>query len=116
MSASNFFPNGSTLGANVTTAGFTGTITSAGPNNKFLVVNTGTAPVFFRISTKTLLANSAVIPSSGSTTPGQMINGGDSYVVGLSNADGAFFPTVANISAVTASGSSLIYVTPVLED
>lgn len=115
MSASNFFPNGSTLALAVTTSGVAGTVTSTQPGNKFLVVNAGTQAVYFRLSTNTLTAASANIPTTGTTSPGQMINGGDSYVIGIPNVDGTVFPTVANIAANVSATSSTLYITPVLQ-
>jgi hypothetical protein len=119
MSATNFYPAGSTLAANVTTSSFQGLVTGNASTNKWMVVNTGTSPVFFRISSNLSLTTSSIaIPTTGSSAPGQMINAGDSIIIGLPTADDnqaqANFVSTANFVATSAAtGTNMVYVTPV---
>ena len=113
--SSNFKPLGATVLANVAATSAQVYVTSSRPVGEWLVTNAGTTDVFFRLSTASSVT--ATIPvTSGTSAPGQLINAGDAYIISLPEADGAGIGAiVANVTvaAVTASGSSQLFITPV---
>jgi hypothetical protein len=115
MSATNFKPLGSTVLANVASTAASVFVTSNQNVGSWLITNAGTTDVFFRLSTNP--ATVAAIPvTSGTSAPGQMINAGDTYVMGLPSADGngsAAFVSNVTVSAVTSTGTSQLFITPV---
>ena len=107
----NFRPNGSTFLCNVSTTSSSVTVTSSGANDSthWLVTNAGSTDCFFRISTNTsIVAN--VPTTAGTSSPGQMINGGDSYIIALPTADGSgenvFVPNVTIAANCYGFGTS----------
>jgi hypothetical protein len=116
--STNFIPNGQTFVCNVTTTSSNVTVTGNGLNSKWLVTNAGTTDCFFRISSSATVVASTPL-TTGTSSPGQMINAGDSYVIGLPTIDG----TGANafVSSVTVAGncagfgtSTQLFITPVI--
>lgn len=116
--STNFKPYGSTVLANVSTTATTVfvTTTQATGAPTWLVTNAGTTDVFFRLSTNAAVV--AAIPvTSGTSAAGQLINAGDAYIVALPEADGDGannFQSNVTVSAVTATGTSQLFITPVL--
>jgi hypothetical protein len=105
---------GATFAANATTVSGVITATWSQPAAYFNITNTGSVPVYYRISTNTV--SSVAIPSAGSSAPGQMINAGDSQTVMIPSVDAngsSLFVTQANIGVITASSSALVYIQPV---
>jgi hypothetical protein len=85
---SNFRPNGPTFVCNVTATASSVTVTAtSGLCNTWLITNAGATDCYFRLSTNpNVIANVPI--TAGTSTPGQMINAGDSYIIGLPVADG----------------------------
>lgn len=111
-----FFPNGPTFAANATTSSGAITITSSSPTGFWSIVNTGSVPVFYRLSINSG-ALTAAIPAPGSSASGQMIAAGDSQIIGLPVADAGGaneIVTQANLAVITATSSALVYVQAVL--
>ena len=109
-----FQPVGPTFAANATTSSGAITMSWTQPAAYLNVTNTGTNPVFYRLSTNTI--SSVAIPSAGSNAPGQMINAGDSQTILIPAADAngsGLFVTQANIAVITPAGYSLVYIQPV---
>ena len=115
MSVPAFTPVGSTFAANATTSTGAITITSNQATAFFNITNTGSVPVFYRLTTNS--SPTAAIPAPGASAPGQMILAGDSQCVQIPAVDvggtNAFVNT-ANIAVITASSSALVYIQPVL--
>ena len=115
MSATNFKPLGACVLANVSTVASSVTVLSNQPVGSWLVTNAGTQDVFFRLSTNAAAVASIPV-TSGTSAPGQMINAGDTYIIGLPSADGngsAGFVSNVTISAMTQSGTSQLFINPV---
>jgi len=116
MSASNFFPAGQTILANAGNVSATVTVTSDIPVNKFLVVNAGAADVYFRLSTNANVT--ATVPiTSNTSAPGQLINAGDSYIIGFPIADFPNTQTYASTAYVAANSfptTGQLYITPIV--
>ena len=116
--STNYVPNGSSWVANVTTTATSiGPITATtGPSAYWLVTNAGTNDVFFRLSTNSAVIATAPV-TSGTSSPGHLINAGDAYIVGLPTADASgmsvFVPNVT-VSAVTLTGTSQLFVGAVI--
>ena len=113
--SNSFKPCGQTVLANVTASASTVYVNSAGPVGEWFITNAGTTDVFFRLSTNAAVV--AAIPvTSGTSAAGQLINGGDNYIISLPEADGngqyGFVSNVA-ISSMTAGGTSQLFITPV---
>ena len=115
MSATNFKPLGQCVLANVSTVASSVTVLSNQNVGSWLITNAGSQDVFFRLSTNAAVTASVPV-TSGTSAPGQMINAGDTYIIGLPSADGngvgAFSANVA-VSAVTQSGTSQLFINPV---
>ena len=115
MSATNFKPCGPCVLGNVTTTASTIFVPSNQPIGAWLVTNAGNNDVFFRLSTDPTVT--AAIPTTTNTSaPGQLINSGDTYIIGLPSADGNGpyqFVTNVAISSMTQTGTSQIFVNPV---
>jgi hypothetical protein len=115
MSATNYKPCGGCVLANVATTASTVYVNSDIPVGAWLVTNAGTNDVFFRLSvTPTITA--AIPVTSGTSSPGQLINAGDTYILGLPSADGngsAQWVSNVAISSMTQTGSSQLFINPV---
>jgi len=115
MSATNFKPAGNCVLSNVASSAATVFVTSTAPVGAWLVTNAGTTDVFFRLSTNAAAVASVPV-TSGTSSSGQLINAGDTYIVSLPYADAggpnAFVSNVA-VSAVTQTGTSQLFINPV---
>ena len=118
MSATNFRPNGSSVLCNVSTTSTTVQVTAtSGLNNAWLVVNAGTTDAFFRISSNAAIT--ATVPvTSGTGSPGQLINSGDAYIVGTPVADGSgdaqfIGPVYVAANCATLGTSTQLFINPV---
>jgi hypothetical protein len=116
MSATNFKPLGACVLANVATTASSVYVTSGDQlAGAWLITNAGTNDVFFRLSTNPA-AVASIPTTSGTSAPGQLINAGDTYIIGLPSADGnganAFSANVT-VSAVTQTGTSQLFINPV---
>jgi len=113
--SSNFKPLGQTTLANATTTSSQVYVLSNRPVSSWLITNAGANDVFFRISTSSSVT--ATVPTiAGQSQPGQLINAGDAYIIGLPEADGAGTGAyVANvtIAANAISSTSQLFITPV---
>jgi hypothetical protein len=113
--SSNFKPLGATTLANVASTSAQVYVTSNRPVTEWLITNAGTTDVFFRLGTASSIT--ATIPvTSGTSAPGQLINAGDSYIVSMPEADGAglaAFSANVTVAAVTSTGTSQLFITPV---
>jgi hypothetical protein len=87
--STNFIPNGQTYLCNVSTTSSSVTVVATGgqPAGFWSITNAGTTDCFFRISTNPSVVASVPL-TAGTSSPGQMINAGDSYIVGLPITDG----------------------------
>lgn len=107
---SNFRPNGQTFVCNVSTTSSSVTVTSTqGLSAYWLVSNAGSTDCFFRISTNpSVVANVPI--TAGSSSPGQIINAGDNYIIGLPTADAngnaVFVPNVTVAANCAGLGTS----------
>lgn len=113
--SSNFKPLGSTTLANCATSAATVFVVSSRPVSSWLITNAGANDVFFRLSTNAASVASAPV-TSGTSAPGQLINAGDSYIIGLPEADGAGVNAYASnvtVSAQTLTSTSQLFITPV---
>jgi hypothetical protein len=117
MSVAPFSPVGSTFAANATTSSGVISLSWNQPAAFFNITNTGSVPVYYRLSPNTIA--SVAIPSAGSSTPGQMINAGDSQTIQIPAVDAGgtnVFVTQANLAVITATSSALVYIQPVLSN
>jgi hypothetical protein len=119
MSASNFFPAGNTvqLPAYATATSATVVASTVSNVNAWLVVNAGTNDVYFRLSPNPNQV--ASIPAPGAGTAGQMINAGDTYIIGTPVADDNQYnknqPTMYfSALAFSAATTSSLFITPVV--
>jgi len=119
MSATNFRPNGATVVCNVSTTSSSVTVTAtSGLSAYWLVTNAGTTDTFFRISTNSAITASVPI-TAGTSSSGQLINAGDTYIVGLpvadANGQAVFVPNVTIAANCASLGtSSQLFITPVV--
>ena len=100
-----FQPVGPTFAANATTTSGTIQMNWSVPTAYFNITNIGSNPVFYRLSINTI--TSAVIPTPGTNSSGQMINAGDSQTILIPAADingSGLFVTQANIAVITPAG------------
>ena len=116
MSGIAFKPIAATVLANVSNVAASVSVTSnTQPAGAWFITNAGTTDVFFRLSTNAAVV--AAVPTTTNTSaPGQMINSGDTYIIGLPSADGNGpyqFVTNVAISSMTQTGTSQIFVNPV---
>lgn len=115
MSGTNFKPAGNCVLANVTASASTVYVNSSAPVGAWLVTNAGTTDVFFRLSTNAAAVASVPV-TTGTSAPGQLINAGDTYIIGLPYADAggsnAFVSNIA-VSSMTQSGTSQLFINPV---
>ena len=114
--ATPFSPVGATFAANATTSSGSITMSWSQPSAFFNITNTGSVPVFYRLSTNSG-ALTAAIPAPGSSAAGQLITAGDSQTIQIPAADvggSNAFVTQANLAVITATSSALVYVQPVL--
>jgi hypothetical protein len=118
MSATNFRPDGSTLLCNVSTTSSSVYVTSTSQQAfAWLITNAGTTDCFFRISTNPSVVCSVPITANTSQA-GQLINAGDTYIVGLPVADGnGPYIAVSNVTVAancySLGTSTQLFVTPV---
>jgi len=119
MSATNFRPDGPTVLCNVSTTSSSVLVTSTTQNNfAWLVTNAGTTDAFFRISTNAAVVCNVPITANTSQA-GQLINAGDTYVVGLPVADGnGPYISVPNVTVAancnTLGTGTQLFITPVI--
>jgi len=113
--SSNFKPLGPTTLANCATSAATVFVTSTRPVSSWLITNAGANDVFFRLSTNAASVASAPV-TSGTSAPGQLINAGDAYIIGMPEADGAgsgAYTANITVSAQSLTGTSQLFITPV---
>lgn len=116
----NFIPNGQTFLVNVSTTSSSVTVTGLQPTGYWFITNAGTTDCYFRISTNpSVVANVPI--TAGTSQPGQMINAGDSYIIGLPTADGGGLQQPGIAANVTVAGncasfgtSTQLFITPVI--
>ena len=115
MSATNFKPLGQTTLANCATSAATVFVLSPRPVSSWLITNAGANDVFFRISTNAAVVAAAPV-TSGTSASGQLINSGDTYIIGMPESDGAgsgAYSSNVTVSSQALTGTSQLFITPV---
>jgi len=103
-----FQPMGKTTRINVTTSANTVAILSDSPANQVRVHNGTAAEVFIRLGTAS--TDDAVIPTAGTPAYGVLLHNNSTAI--LTAPKQATNTAVLYMSAIVASGTGIIYVTP----
>jgi hypothetical protein len=118
-----FSPAGATFALNVGSDGTTATVTSLVPVRSFYVTNTGNTPVQVDMDPQEFPIAIFPTPGLGNQTFGPVLGSQDDVIINIPNVRANTtqtngFTYSVNISMITPSGTgtSLVYVTPVVLD
>jgi len=103
-----FQPMGKTTRINVTTTANTVAILSDSPSNQVRVHNGTAAEIFIRLGTAS--TDDAVIPAAGTPAYGVLLHNNTTVI--LTAPKQATNTAVLYVSAIIATGSGIVYVTP----
>lgn len=103
-----FQPMGKTTRINVTTTANTVAILSDSPSNQVRVHNGTAAEIFIRLGTAS--TDDAVIPTAGTPAYGVLLHNNQTVI--LTAPKQATNTAVLYVSAIIATGSGIVYVTP----
>jgi len=103
-----FQPMGKTTRINVTTTANTVAILSDSPSNQVRVHNGTAAEMFIRLGTAS--TDDAVIPTAGTPAYGVLLHNNQTAI--LTAPKQATNTAVLYVSAIVASGTGIVYVTP----
>ena len=105
-----FQVQGKTTRINVTTAANTVSILSDSPCNQLRIHNGTAAEVFFRVGTGS--TDDAVIPVAGTPAYGAILHNNQTIIITSPKQAGNTAANSVYVSAIIASGTGIVYVTP----